>query len=390
MGDLVLFENDMNKLQLGSLSKTSMNIFMTLCQKMKNMHDKRVTISFSDIKEKSGYAEMKRSNDAFISDVNGMVNELLSVNSTIIQKKQNGKKKIYRFDLFPTFIIDEEKETLEVGINPDFEWLLNEFKAYTSLDLGELVSYKSKYTKNLFRLIRQWKGKGKLIVGDCGYMSMAEFNKSGHEPSIEEFRKKIGVKDSYSNKEMMRSCISVAVKEINENENNLGSIKNLVYETKYANKRGRPLSQIIFSWDAITEERAITDITNESIYHTVKAALKEHPEFNDDDITNIAREAKKNNLSAVKVKQRLNYATHQENVLNMVGYIITLMRKFNDPVELRNSVSIFKNFEERNYDFAELERMVIERTNKRLSSLAEKKEKGELQKFTDIIGKNNS
>ena len=84
----------------------------------------------------------------------------------IIQKKPSGKKKIYKFDLFPTWEIDEEAQTLTVGVNSDFQWLLNEFNHYTSLDLEEIVAFKSKYTKNLFRLIRQCKSIGELVVGE--------------------------------------------------------------------------------------------------------------------------------------------------------------------------------------------------------------------------------
>ncbi len=366
MGDLVIFENDMNKLHLGTLSKTSMNIFMTLCMKVKNKADERVVMTFSEIKEKSGYGAQKHVQATFVKDMNNMINQLLAVNCTITEEKTSGKKRTYRFDLFPTFIIDEDNETLEVAVNKDFMWLFNEFHKYTSLDLEEFVNFKSKYTKNMFRLIRQWKSTGKYVVGE-----------GGQESSFEEFRKKIGVKDSYSNKEMMRSCIAPAVNEINLSG---CSIKNLTYDTQYANKRGKPLSHIIFTWDAVGREskKEIDDITASSIYYTIKEELKGRSNINEDDIVSIAKEAKKNNISDVQVKQRIKYALGRDNVNNMVGYIISLMKKYSNPVEVRNT---FNNFEQRKYDFTELEKLLVDN----YVEPEEEPKKEKLVKLSDMI-----
>lgn len=348
MGELVIYENEMNKLQLGNLSKTSMNIFMTLCYKMKKQGDKHVVMDFAEVKELSGYKRNGDSRKNFIADLDRMTDQLLAVNSKHVTKKPSGKQRIYKFDLFPTFIIDEETQTLEVGVNPDFQWLLNEFEHYTSLDLEDIVSFKSKYSKNLYRLLRQWKSVGKLVVGD-----------GGQEPSIEDFRKKIGVKDSYSTKEMLRSCIDVAVREINASE----CVQDLKYEKTYANRRGRPLAQIIFTWKKEAGQKAgpkkLEDITEDSRYYTVKAALENNPEFKEADIENIAKAAKMNGVNDAEIKQRIYYVLKRENLRNPTGYIISLMRKFNDVVEIRSAANSFNEFEQNEYDFDELERVLL-------------------------------
>ena len=364
MGELVIFENEMNKLQLGNLSKKSMDIFMALCFKMKNRGVKHIVMDFSEVKNLSGYKHNGDKDKNFIIDIESMTDPLLSVNSKIIAKKKDGKTVIYKFDLFPTFIINESTQTLEVGVNPDFQWLLNEFENYTSLDLEEIVAFKSKYTKNLYRLLRQWKSVGKLIVGN-----------GGQEPSIEDFRKKIGVKDSYTTKEMLRSCIDVAVREINASD---GSIKNLKYEKKYANRRGRPLTQIIFTWKKKgAKQKKVDDITAESVYFTVQDILKNNPEFKEDDLISIAKAAKNNGVSVLDVKRRITYVLKRDGVVNKTGYIIALMRKFNDAVEIRGVANSFNDFEHNNYDFDELERELLNETMEGLNESEEASEVAE-------------
>lgn len=378
MGELVIYENEMNKLMLGNLSKTSMNIFMTLCYRMKKQGNNHIVMSFAEIKKLSKYKRNDGEKKNFIMDLDRMTNQLLEVNSKHVIKKPSGKLKIYKFDIFPTFIIDEEMKTLEVGVNPDFQWLLNEFKHYTSVDLEEIVGFKSKYTKNLYRLLRQWKSIGKLVIGE-----------GGQEPSIKDFRKKIGVKDSYSTKEMMRSCIDVAVAEINETK---GSIKNLKCEKMYASRRGRPLSQLIFTWEKEEEKKkesegVTADVTADSAFCVIKELLKDHPEFSEDNIIAITKAAKENNVNEAGIKERihdfLGRLERGENIPSKTGYIISLMKNYNPPAEARNAVNQFNNFEQNNYDFDELEKEILENPENGKPRKAEKA----VEKLSDIVKK---
>ena len=368
MGELIIYENDMNKLKFGNFTKVSMNFFMALCSFMKNKGNTHFTISFDELRQKSNYTKTERKD--FMRDLDYMTDQMLEVNSTIIEKRPNGMKRIYKFDLFPTFVIDEETETIEVAVNERFTWLLNEFEHYTSIDLEEIVSFKSKYTKNLFRLIRQWKSKGELRI-------------SGTD-NIQEFREKIGVKDTYSNAEMNRRCIAPSVQEINDSN---CSIQNLKYDLEYARKRGKPLKAIIFTWDKVIGESAkkVADITTESVYYTVKDVLKDKSEFKEEDIISIARAAKKNGITNLQVKQRIGYALHQKNILNPVGYIVALMQKFNSTVEIKNEFSQFNNSEQREYDFEELERVLLAKSMPEIYGKKEEKYEEKPEKLSDVV-----
>jgi len=367
MGDLVIYENAMNKLQFGSLTKSSLNFFMALCYFLKGKGSEEITLTFKELREKSNYTAT--SIKSMVDDLDAVTDQLLKVNAKIININDSGKRKIDKFDIFPTFNIDEEAETLTVAVNSKFTWLLNEFEHYTSIDLDEIVNFKSKYTKNIFRLIRQWKSKGELKITGAA--------------NILEFRAKIGVKETYSNAEMNRRCLAPSVQEINESN---CSIKNLSYELDYAHKRGKPLNAIIFKWDkVINEADTLPDITNDSAYLTVKDVLKDRSEFTEDDIVAIARASKEANINDTSIKQRLYYVLKRENVKNVVGYCIAMMKKFKDPKELKKVASSFNDFQKQDYDFAELEKKLFANTDAYAKAIqdeeAEKKEP--IEKLTD-------
>ena len=180
---------------------------------------------------------------------------------------------------------------------------------------------------------------------------------------------------------MNRRCLAPSVQEINDSN---CSIQNLSYELEYANKRGKPLKAIIFTWDKVIGEttKKVTDITTESVYHTVKETLREHPEFKDEDIISIARAAKKNEITDIQVKQRISYVLKRENILNPVGYIVALMQKFNDAVEVKNKLNQFNNFEQRKYDYDELEKVLLDVS---LPKLEPKKSDIPTERLSDIV-----
>ena len=225
MNEIVKYENSLNRLNFKGFSQTNMNMFMALCSQMKDQKDRKIVLSFDKIKELTAYDKKKKGIDDFVEDLEHTNEQLMKVNCKII----TGNKRT-SFILFPTFETDLDTETLTVYVNPDLMWLLNEMKAYTTFELAEFVDLKSKYSKNLYRLLKQWRTVGKYTFND-----------------IPELRKLMDVPESYSNKHFMSKCISAAVKEISELDRSFVDFK---CEPVYAQKRGRPLEKIVFTWKA--------------------------------------------------------------------------------------------------------------------------------------------
>ena len=211
----------MNTLNFKGFGKVDMNLLMSLCSKLKNKGTDRITIEFDKIKELSNYTSTDKIE--FIKDLERMSDRLMQVNSRLVI---DGK--IAKFVLFPTFIIDPDKEILTVAVNKEFSYILNELEQYTVFELEEFVGLNSKYSKTLYRLLKQYRGQG-----------WYKFH------SIAEFRELLDVPASYTSRQLMQRCVAPCIEEISLLDN---SFKNFKCEPKYANKRGKPLAELHFSW----------------------------------------------------------------------------------------------------------------------------------------------
>ena len=281
MREYIVFENDMNKLNFGKMSKVSMNFFLVLCSLMKNKGDDTVYISFSEIKQKANYTSGTKKK--FVRDIDKMTDEILAINAKIVSQDDDDEI-IDKFNLFQRFRIHPKKGILEIAISREFAWLLNEFKSYTIMELQEIINFKSKYTKNLFRLLKQWGSVGELkIIG---------------LDNIKTFCSKIGIKDTYNIKRINQRCINPAIKEINGSN---CAIKNLSVSFEYENKKGSPLKSFLFAWDKIEKVKICPELKENLTKKETKGYTKtkkkkglpsfEYKRWNLDDLRKIIEKA---------------------------------------------------------------------------------------------------
>lgn len=232
MKNIVKYKNDMNKLNFHGLRKNDMNLFMAICSKVKEKGENTVIIDFDYLRKISHYTD--HTIDGFLKDLRTMSLKIMAVNCEIL----NDNGGFVLFHIFDKFIADPENATLTVKINSDFSWLLNEFtdkiRGYTTFELYEFVGLQSKYTKNLYRILKQWRTTGEFT-----------FN------SIDDFRLKLDVPETYTNKKMTQKVIKPAIKEIKELDK---SFKNFKCEPLYLHKRGKPLAGYKFTWTPESRE----------------------------------------------------------------------------------------------------------------------------------------
>ena len=223
--EIVKYKNDMNKLSFKGFTKNDMNLFMSICSNVRENGKKEVIMDFEYLRSISGYTATAI--DSFVKDLRKMSKDVMSVNCEIITDN-----KIDMFNLFSRFTIDKDHQTLTVRVNPEFTWLLNEFtdklKGYTVFELKEFVELHSKYAKNLYRILKQWRTTGEFV-----------FN------NIDDFRIKLDVPESYANRRLMEKIIKPAISEIQTLDK---SFKNIKCEPIYLHKRGRPVSGYKFNW----------------------------------------------------------------------------------------------------------------------------------------------
>ncbi len=150
--EIVKYHNDMNKVNLNGYSEKEMNMFFTLIFLAKEQASNTLSIPFSELKE---LADGDKNQDRFI-------NTLLNVNKKLIKLNHQIEidNKIHIFTLFNIFTVDKTKKELSFQINEMFQYMLNELIGnFTKFDLIEFVNLKSSYSKNMFKLLKQWESK---------------------------------------------------------------------------------------------------------------------------------------------------------------------------------------------------------------------------------------
>ena len=218
MNEIVKYDNYMNHLKFSSFTPVDYNFLMVLCSKLRDKGTEEIIISFDELREKTGYTQHPI--NQFISDLVRM-NEKLMKMSCVLEK--NGI--IFQFVLFPTFATDTINKRLIVAVNERFKFILNDLtKNFTRFELSEFVKLDSKYTKSLYRLLKQFKHTGR------------------YEVSVENFRNRMDCPVSYTNKHIMDKIIKPSLQEL---QNYFHDLK---CETKYARKRGRPVIGYIFTF----------------------------------------------------------------------------------------------------------------------------------------------
>lgn len=176
----VKYDNDLNRVLIGKLNKTGQNFLMALMARVKNHGTDNIVLTFSEIKKLSQYKPT--SNERFIVDLREMNHEL----SSLVFSAES-ENMLVDFSLFVTFKIDLRKKNLTVRVNPDFEYILNNFqKTFTSFELEDFVAIRSKYTKSLFRLLSNHNSTGSLKLSTEEFRLLLDIPKSYRNNSINE------------------------------------------------------------------------------------------------------------------------------------------------------------------------------------------------------------
>lgn len=218
MNEVVKYDNYMNGLKFTGFTTTDFNFLILLCSKMRDKDVAELTISFEELRQKTGYT--RTSIQKFRTDLERMNEKLMRVTC-----KLKTETRTLMFVLFPTFDINLENQTLTVCVNEKFKFILNELiRNFTRFDLSEFVKLDSKYSKTLYRLLKQYRTTGI------------------YEVKLDEFRGKIDCPVSYSNKYVMDLIIKPSLKELQN------YFTDLQCTTLYAHKRGHPVSGYRFTF----------------------------------------------------------------------------------------------------------------------------------------------
>ncbi|MFR3342562.1 MAG: replication initiation protein [Clostridia bacterium] len=235
MGEIVKYHNDMNKIALAGFNEKELNILFSLIVLSRDKGTTELNVSFEKIRNLCN--DDGKNKKRFIDS-------LTNVNAKLLQLyyKIETADSILMFTLFNKFKIDLNNDILITKINDDFYYLLNELVGnFTMFELVDFVNLKSSYSKNMFKLLKQWDTKHKLEI------------------SLEDFRYSLNVPQSYNSSKLNEKVLKPITEELS----------NIFPDFKITKKKkGVKIIGYIFSWgqkqhDIETPEDKIVEISEE-------------------------------------------------------------------------------------------------------------------------------
>ena len=225
--EIVKYNNVMNKLHFKDFTAMDYNFLMGLCSRLRDYGTEEMIFTFSEVKKLANYST-KNTQSRFINDLTRMNDKLMKVRFIF----EIGEE-IHMFVLFPTFVINKQSKTLKVRVNEEYKFILNELVGnFTRFELDEFDNLKSKYSKSLYRLLKQFKSSGKYYV------------------KFDELRILLDAPKSMSNKIIKRDILVPAVNELKD------YFKNLIMIIEVDDsKRGSPFKNCVFLFNSVAKQK---------------------------------------------------------------------------------------------------------------------------------------
>ena len=117
---------------------------------MREKGEEEITFHFDKLKKLIKYSEKT---NTFVKNLENTYDKLIS-----IKLKIGDKRKFVKFVLFTRYSVNSDSQTIDIAVNKDFAWVLNELNVtFTSFELQEFIELKSSYSKEFYRRMKQFK-----------------------------------------------------------------------------------------------------------------------------------------------------------------------------------------------------------------------------------------
>lgn len=213
---IVKYHNSVNKIPLRNLTEKEINIFFSLIFKAKDKGNESIEMSFKELR---GLSKGDINNPRFIKAIQSMEDKLIKLNQRI--EVSEGEYEVFTF--FNRFSLNTKNKTLKIQVNEFFIGMLNNLKNgnFTLLELKQLVDLKSSYSKNAYRLMKQWESAKKFDI------------------DIEEFKRILCIPETYRMKNIDQRVLNPIMEELSP------IFPNLKLEKI---KNGRKITDLKFTW----------------------------------------------------------------------------------------------------------------------------------------------
>ncbi len=218
----VKYKNIMNELKLGKFKGIELDFLMALCHQFRDKGSSKIEFTFAELRQLTNFTKL--SNREIYDIIDGIGEKIVGMKLEV--KTEKGKK---RFVLFIDYEIADDCSTYALGVHPDFSYVLNDISSeFTTLDLETFVNLKSKHSKNLYRLLRQFDS------------SRSEEN--WRRFTIEDFKERLGLPESYTPRRIKHDIIDPAIDEIRP------YFEGLTCDVTKARRKGAPVTGYEFRW----------------------------------------------------------------------------------------------------------------------------------------------
>lgn len=233
--NIVRYNNGLNGVALRTFSPVDMDLFWSICSKMKRKQTNQEVFPFDEIREISKYSQ--RGTEIFANDVIQMADKLGGM-AFYFEDEHTWE----RLNLFQRFVVDKDKETLTVKVNEQFEFILNSIGSnFTRFELENMTKLNSSYSKELYRQL-------------MAHRDMAT-RKGAWFVRIEDFRELLAVPKSFRMTNIDKRIFEVAKKEFLTPDENGNQIFASFRVEKVKARSGNKISSFKIYFEETTKPR---------------------------------------------------------------------------------------------------------------------------------------
>lgn len=182
---MLYYDNEFNDFVFMGMNALTLNfIFYTIYRGQKE-NFKKITITFSEIRESEVISQ--RDMRYFVERTLKFFDSVFKI--YLYKSNKNGSHSfVHIFQTLDVFEKKGKKEAyLEVTFSPAFVKLMKNSltNEYTALNLSQFISIKQKYTKNLYRLLVQFKSTGRLSISFDKLVTLLDFQNKAQDNKYE-------------------------------------------------------------------------------------------------------------------------------------------------------------------------------------------------------------
>ncbi len=246
----VTYNNKLNEVTFQGFTDRDFNAFIAIIARVSGKgSNTEIKLDYATLKRLAGFENKHISNKEFNELLRDMNRKLM----TCVCSLQDGSEEI-DFVLFPEFRRNAEKGILTVKVSERLGYVVNDFNTFTSLELKRFVRIESKYTKTLYRKLRQFRSTGEYIV------------------SADKFREEFLIPKSYKQSDIQKRVIAPSVEELRK------EFKGLKCIPHHAPKRGAPIDRYTFKFQATDQIPGQTTVNDylESLNNSKRPRAKKN------------------------------------------------------------------------------------------------------------------